>query len=64
MVGMSEPWGEASSAGITNGEVEDTVVIPVNSEKALQDALFKRDVDLSMVEAYEPRYILILSTKQ
>jgi glutamate-1-semialdehyde 2,1-aminomutase len=54
MIGLTEPWDVPDSAGITNGEVEDTVVIPVNNEKVLEDILLNRDVAVLMVEASNP----------
>jgi glutamate-1-semialdehyde 2,1-aminomutase len=50
MIGMREPWDTPDSAGLADGEVEDTVAIPVNDEKALEDALSGRDVAVLMVE--------------
>lgn len=50
MVGKSEPWNTPSTAGVADGEIEDTIVIPCNDEKALEDALSGRDVAILMVE--------------
>ena len=51
MVGMREPWDIPITAGVADGEIEDTIVVPCNDEKVLEDALSKRDVAVLMVEA-------------
>jgi glutamate-1-semialdehyde 2,1-aminomutase len=38
-----------TTAGLTRGEIENTVVVPVNNTEALEAALSKRDVALVMV---------------
>ena len=50
MVGMREPWDIPSTAGLTDGEIENTITIPANDEKVLRDTLSRRDVAVLMVE--------------
>jgi glutamate-1-semialdehyde 2,1-aminomutase len=50
-VGYKKPFDVPVSAGILPSAVQDTVVIPMNNEEALEDALKKRDVALVMTEA-------------
>lgn len=50
-VGYKKPFDLPVSAGILPSTVKDTVVIPMNSEDALEDALEKRDVAVVITEA-------------
>jgi glutamate-1-semialdehyde 2,1-aminomutase len=50
-VGNRKPFDVPVSAGILPCTVKDTVVIPMNSEEALENALKKRDVAVVIVEA-------------
>lgn len=50
-VGNKKPFEVPVSAGILPCTVKDTLVIPMNSEEALETALRKRDVAVVMVEA-------------
>jgi glutamate-1-semialdehyde 2,1-aminomutase len=50
-VGYKKPFDAPVSAGILSSTVKDTVVIPMNSEEALENALKKRDVALVIAEA-------------
>lgn len=50
-VGNKKPFDVPVSAGILPCAVKDTLVIPMNSEEALETALRKRDVAVVMVEA-------------
>jgi glutamate-1-semialdehyde 2,1-aminomutase len=51
MVGLKEPWDVPVSSGLIAGELKNTIVLPVNDEAALENALLTRDVALLMVEA-------------
>lgn len=51
MVGVIPPWDTPSSSGLLPADVESTLVIPVNNEEALEQALSNRDVAMLMVEA-------------
>ncbi len=51
MVGIAPPWDIPTSSGLLSFDTENTLVIPVNDEDALEKALSKRDVALLMVEA-------------
>ncbi len=48
--GIQPPWDVPSSGGILASHVQDTIVIPVNDEEALEKALSGRDVALVMLE--------------
>lgn len=50
MVGMGEPWDIPITAGLADGEIEDTIAVPVNDEKVLEDALSARDVAVLIAE--------------
>jgi glutamate-1-semialdehyde 2,1-aminomutase len=50
-VGYKKPFDAPVSAGILPDTVKDTVVIPMNSEDALEDALKTRDVAVVITEA-------------
>lgn len=50
-VGYKQPFDVPVSAGILPSTVKDTVVIPINSEEALENALKKRDVAVVITEA-------------
>jgi len=50
-VGYKKPFEVPASAGILPCSVKDTVVIPMNSEAALESALEKRDVAVAIAEA-------------
>ena len=50
-VGNKKPFDVPVSAGILPSTVQDTVVIPINSEEALENALKKRDVAVVIAEA-------------
>ena len=50
-VGYKKPFDVPVSAGILPSAVQDTVVIPMNNEEALEDALKKRDVAVVITEA-------------
>ena len=50
-VGNKKPFDVPVSAGILPCSVRDTVVIPMNSEEALENALKKRDVAVVIAEA-------------
>ena len=50
-VGNKKPFDVPVSAGILPSTVQDTVVIPMNSEEALENALKKRDVAVVIAEA-------------
>ncbi len=51
LVGYKEPFDVPISAGVPPAALEDTIVIPANNEKALEDSLRERDVAALMVEA-------------
>lgn len=51
MIGFKKPFDVPISAGILPSTVQDTVVIPMNNEEILEDALKKRDVAVVIVEA-------------
>ncbi|MBW2136292.1 MAG: aminotransferase class III-fold pyridoxal phosphate-dependent enzyme [Deltaproteobacteria bacterium] len=51
MVGVNPPWEVPGSAGILPCDIENTLVIPANDEKALEETLAGKDVALLMVEA-------------
>jgi glutamate-1-semialdehyde 2,1-aminomutase len=51
MVGFAPPWNVPTSSGLLSFDIENTVVIPINDEDALEKALSKRDVAMVMVEA-------------
>jgi len=51
LLGYKEPFDVPISAGVPPAALEDTIVIPTNNEKALEDSLRKRDVAALMVEA-------------
>ena len=51
MVGLNPPWDAPNSGGLLPADVENTIVIPMNNEAILEQALSKRDVALVMVEA-------------
>ena len=51
MVGFAPPWDVPTSSGLLSSDTENTVVIPINDENALEKALSKRDVAMLMVEA-------------
>jgi glutamate-1-semialdehyde 2,1-aminomutase len=50
-VGYKKPFDAPVSAGILPSTVKDTVVIPMNSAEALENALKKRDVAVVIAEA-------------
>jgi glutamate-1-semialdehyde 2,1-aminomutase len=50
-VGNKKPFDVPVSAGILPSTVKDTVVIPMNSEEALENALKRRDVAVVITEA-------------
>jgi len=50
-VGNKKPLDIPVSAGILPSTVQDTVVIPINSEEALENALKKKDVAVVIAEA-------------
>lgn len=50
-VGYKKPFDIPVSAGILPSAVNDTVVIPMNSEEALENALKRRDVAVVITEA-------------
>lgn len=50
-VGYKKPFDVPVSAGILPYAVQDTLVIPMNNEEALEDALKKRDVAVVITEA-------------
>ncbi|MBI5581136.1 MAG: aminotransferase class III-fold pyridoxal phosphate-dependent enzyme [Deltaproteobacteria bacterium] len=50
-VGNKKPFDVPVSAGILPSTVKDTVVIPMNSEEALENALKNRDVGVVIAEA-------------
>jgi len=50
-VGNKKPFDVPVSAGILPSTVQDTVVIPINSEEALENALKKKDVAVVIAEA-------------
>lgn len=50
MVGGKPPWNVPDTAGLLPAVVENTVAIPVNEEKALEDALSKRDIAVLVCE--------------
>ena len=50
-VGNKKPFDIPVSAGILPSTVQDTVVIPINSEEALENALKKKDVAVVIAEA-------------
>jgi glutamate-1-semialdehyde 2,1-aminomutase len=50
-VGNKKPFDVPVSAGILPSTVQDTVVIPINSEEALENTLKKRDVAVVIAEA-------------
>jgi glutamate-1-semialdehyde 2,1-aminomutase len=50
MVAMSEPWDIPSTAGLADSETEDTIAVPLNDEKALEDVLSGKEVAVLMVE--------------
>ena len=50
MVGITPPWDVPQSRGILAADIKNTVVIPINSEEALEQALSKGDVAIVMVE--------------
>jgi glutamate-1-semialdehyde 2,1-aminomutase len=50
-VGNKKPFEVPVSAGILPSTVQDTVVIPINSEEALENALKKKDVAVVIAEA-------------
>ena len=50
-VGYKKPFDIPVSAGILPSTVNDTVVIPMNSEEALENALKKKDVAVVITEA-------------
>lgn len=51
MVGFAPPWDVPTSSGLLSFDIENTVVLPINDEDALEKALSKRDVAMLMVEA-------------
>ena len=51
MVGLREPWEVPITNGLLPAIAENTVIIPVNDEKSLEQALSGRDVAILMVEA-------------
>ncbi|NIM97675.1 MAG: aminotransferase class III-fold pyridoxal phosphate-dependent enzyme [candidate division Zixibacteria bacterium] len=51
LLGYKEPFDVPISAGVPPAALEDTIVIPANNEKALEDSLRERDVAALMVEA-------------
>jgi glutamate-1-semialdehyde 2,1-aminomutase len=51
MVGFAPPWDVPTSSGLLSFDIENTVIIPINDEDALEKALSKRDVAMLMVEA-------------
>jgi len=50
-VGYKKPFEVSVSAGVLPSAVEDTIVLPMNEEAALEEALRNRDVAVVMVEA-------------
>ncbi len=50
-IGLKEPWDFPASSGLLPGVVENTVVIPCNNERVLEDALRNRDAAILVVEA-------------
>ena len=50
-VGNKKPFDVPVSTGILPSTVQDTVVIPINSEEALENALKKKDVAVVIAEA-------------
>ncbi len=50
-VGYKKPFQVSVSGGILPSAVEDTIVLPMNEEAALEEALRSRDVAVVMVEA-------------
>ena len=50
-VGYKKPFQVSVSAGVLPEAVEDTIVLPMNEEKTLEEALRNRDVAVVMVEA-------------
>ena len=51
MVGIRPPWDIPTTSGLLPADVENTIVIPVNNEEALKQALSNRDVAILIVEA-------------
>ena len=51
MVGTVEPWHLPNTSGLLPSVIENTIAIPVNDEKALEEALSGRDVALLICEA-------------
>jgi len=51
MVGVYPPWDVPGTRGLLSSDVENTLVIPINDEKALEHGLHNRDIALVMVEA-------------
>jgi len=50
-VGYKKPFQVSVSGGVLPSAVEDTIVLPMNEEAALEEALRNRDVAVVMVEA-------------
>lgn len=50
MVGIYPPWDIPNSSGVLPADIENTIVIPVNNNEALERALSNRDVAILMVE--------------
>ncbi len=50
MVGEREPWDKAATPGLLACVAENTIAIPVNDEKALEEALSRKDVALLVCE--------------
>jgi glutamate-1-semialdehyde 2,1-aminomutase len=51
MVGYKKPFQVSVSGGVLPSAVEDTIVLPMNEEAVLEEALRNRDVAAVMVEA-------------
>lgn len=51
MVGTQPPWDIPTSKGILPADVENTTIIPINDEEALEQTLSKEDAAILMVEA-------------
>lgn len=51
MIGKAEPWEIPETNGLLSAIGETTIAIPVNDEKALEEALVNRDVAVLVCEA-------------
>ena len=50
-VGYKKPFDVPVSAGVLHSTIQDTLVIPMNNEEALEDALKNRDIAVVITEA-------------